>query len=130
MPHGPESPAQRPGARDRDDAITDLAETQRGDFTKAKGASKSSGGDSQLGGIGSIFSSFLGETFGFGSFFDEPAKPRAPEPPPSPPPAAAPASSTAVVGFSGCSPPGPGETPSVASHQATPCSRLAAITTR
>lgn len=32
------------------------------------------------------------DDFGFGSFFDEPAKPRAPEPPPSPPPAPAPAS--------------------------------------
>ena len=55
--------------RDRDDAIADLAETQRGDFTKAKGgASGSSGGGGQLGGLGSIAGSFLQETFGFGSF--------------------------------------------------------------
>jgi hypothetical protein len=39
-------------------------------------------------------------------------------------------SSRLCVPINGCWPPGPGVTPSVASHQSTPCCRLAAATTR
>ncbi|MEX0688972.1 MAG: hypothetical protein WD072_09930, partial [Pirellulales bacterium] len=58
---------------DAADAITDYAETTKGNFTGAKKASKpgqsasQAGGGMGLGGLGSIASSFLEETFGFGS---------------------------------------------------------------
>ena len=60
--------------REAADAATDLAETRKGEFTKAKeadkqggsnGASSSSG--SKFGELGSIASSFLEDTFGLGS---------------------------------------------------------------
>ena len=54
--------------REAADAASDLAETRKGEFTKAKDKDKRSGGSDQLGGLGSIASSFLQETFGFGSF--------------------------------------------------------------
>ena len=55
--------------RERDDALRKLADAQKGDFTKAREAGRSAmGGGGQLGGLGSIASSFLGETFGIGSW--------------------------------------------------------------
>lgn len=62
--------------REAADAATDLAETQKGEFTAAKKTSGSGGGgrgsgrggDSGLGGVGSIFGSFLKDTFGIGDF--------------------------------------------------------------
>ena len=65
--------------REAADAATDAAEVAKGEFTKAKEAdkpkkdkkSKGMGGDSGLGGLGSIASSFLQDTFGFGSFLPD-----------------------------------------------------------
>lgn len=62
--------------RERDDAIADLAEAQKGKFTAAKqggkGGSASQGGGmgagGGLGGVGSIFGSFLKDTFGIGDW--------------------------------------------------------------
>lgn len=56
--------------RERDDALAALAKAQKGDFTKAKDAasSRAGGGGGQMGGLGSIFSSFLSETFGIGDW--------------------------------------------------------------
>lgn len=57
--------------RSREDAKwaqEDLAEAQQGKFTAAKKSKKGGGGDSELGELGSIASSFLKETFGFGDF--------------------------------------------------------------
>lgn len=62
--------------RERDDAIADLAEAQKGKFTAAKQGGKSGGGSAGqgsgmgggLGGVGSIFGSFLKDTFGIGDW--------------------------------------------------------------
>ena len=59
--------------REAADAATDLAETQRGEFTAAKQGKggKNSGGQGAgggLGGVGSIFGSFLKDTFGIGDW--------------------------------------------------------------
>jgi phage-related minor tail protein len=60
--------------REAADAATDAAEVAKGEFTKAKEVAKTkdpktkaAGQDSPLGALGSIASSFLEETFGFGS---------------------------------------------------------------
>jgi phage-related minor tail protein len=59
--------------REAADAATDAAEVAKGEFTKAKEVAKepkktaAGGSDSGLGALGSIASSFLEETFGFGS---------------------------------------------------------------
>ena len=65
--------------REAADAATDAADVAKGEFTKAKEVDKSKtgkkskgmGGDSGLGGLGSIASSFLQDTFGFGSFLPD-----------------------------------------------------------
>lgn len=61
--------------READDAKTDAATTAQGKFTAAKEAKSSSGGKGgfdQLGGLGSIFGSFLKETTGLdGSFLPD-----------------------------------------------------------
>jgi hypothetical protein len=62
--------------RERDDAIADLAEAQKGKFTAAKQGGKGGsasrgggqGGGGGLGGVGSIFGSFLKDTFGIGDW--------------------------------------------------------------
>lgn len=60
--------------REAADAATDAAEVAKGEFTKAKEADKpkkakdKKGGGTGLGELGSIASSFLQDTFGFGSF--------------------------------------------------------------
>lgn len=55
--------------REAADAEADYAETLKGDFKSAKDKKQAGGrGDSQLGGLGSIASSFLKETFGIGDF--------------------------------------------------------------
>lgn len=57
--------------REAADAAADFAETQKGEFTKAKdgGGGQAGGGmGGNLGGVGSILSSFLGDTFGIGSW--------------------------------------------------------------
>lgn len=62
--------------RERDDAIADLAEAQKGKFTAAKQGGKSGsasrgggqGAGGGLGGVGSIFGSFLKDTFGIGDW--------------------------------------------------------------
>lgn len=57
--------------REAADAAADFAEAQKGEFTKAKDGGGGQGGGGMggnLGGVGSILSSFLGDTFGIGSW--------------------------------------------------------------
>ncbi|HSA41087.1 MAG TPA: hypothetical protein P5061_10735, partial [Mycobacterium sp.] len=64
--------------REAADAAADLAETRKGEFTAAKQGGKSGGGSASrgggqgggggLGGVGSIFGSFLKDTFGIGDW--------------------------------------------------------------
>lgn len=54
--------------RELADTQTAFAEAQKGDFTKAKDAKKGGQGGMSGGGVGSIFSSFLKDTFGIGDF--------------------------------------------------------------
>jgi len=53
---------------DAANAAEDAAKAAKGDFTEAKKAPKKAKGDSNLGELGSIASSFLKDTFGIGSF--------------------------------------------------------------
>ena len=59
---------------DVDGAKQDLADAQKGKFTQAKKAPAGKGGTDDLGGLGSIASAFVKDTFGLGDLFPDPSQ--------------------------------------------------------
>jgi hypothetical protein len=64
----------RKAIADRDEAQRELDAAKRGEFKESETSSDSGSGESELGGIGSIASQFMKDTFGLGDLFPDPSQ--------------------------------------------------------